>query len=43
MEEIPKPFIIEPGKMEEENFDFNLTLIGKAINYFPYFFYLFLN
>jgi len=42
-ETIPKPFIIEPPKEEKreynknEKISFNLLLIGKAINYLPYF------
>lgn len=44
---IPRPYIIEPPldfrrKMPAgEKFEFNLILIGKAIEFFPYFFTLF--
>jgi hypothetical protein len=42
-DEIPRPFVIEPPETEQTRFepgevlDFNLVLIGKAIDYFPYF------
>ncbi|MFH1097802.1 MAG: CRISPR system precrRNA processing endoribonuclease RAMP protein Cas6 [Candidatus Desantisbacteria bacterium] len=43
----PHPFIIEPSDVsksqyhEGETFEFNLILIGKAIDYLPYFIYTF--
>ncbi len=43
LEDIPRPFIIEPPLdsrtliKKNENLIFNLVLIGQAINYFPYF------
>lgn len=43
IEDIPRPFIIDPPFEEktkfspEESLSFNLILIGKAIDYFPYF------
>jgi hypothetical protein len=42
-DEIPRPFVIEPPETEQIRFepgevlDFNLVLIGKAIDYLPYF------
>lgn len=42
-EAIPKPFIIEPPKEKKtvyekgERINFNLILIGRAVNYLPYF------
>ncbi len=42
-EKVPTPFVIEPPETDrktfnpEDNFTFNLILIGKAIDYFPYF------
>ncbi|MCX7974431.1 MAG: CRISPR system precrRNA processing endoribonuclease RAMP protein Cas6 [Candidatus Aminicenantes bacterium] len=42
-EAIPKPFVIEPPKEEKnvynrgERLNFNLILIGRAINYLPFF------
>jgi hypothetical protein len=44
---VPHPFIIEPPLDEKtdyaggEGFDFRLLLIGKAIDYFPYFIHIF--
>lgn len=46
-EAIPKPFVIEPPKEKKaiyekgERIKFNLILIGKAINYLPYFIIVF--
>lgn len=46
-EKIPHPFVIEPPESPEnisepgENLTFNLILIGKAIEYLPYFVYSF--
>jgi len=46
-ESIPRPFIIEPPKENKkfyeskEKFYFDLVLIGKAINYLPYFILVF--
>lgn len=45
--EIPRPFIIEPPLeakrvyKEDETLEFNLILIGKAIDYLPYFIFTF--
>jgi len=45
--DIPRPFIIEPPVtskqtyFQAENLEFNLILIGKAIDYLPYFIYTF--
>jgi hypothetical protein len=42
-DEIPRPFVIEPPETEQTRFevgeilDFNVVLIGKAIDYLPYF------
>jgi len=47
VKEVPKPFIIEPPVSDKKVYNsseilkFNLVLIGKAINYFPYFFLAF--
>ncbi|MCX8014624.1 MAG: CRISPR system precrRNA processing endoribonuclease RAMP protein Cas6, partial [candidate division WOR-3 bacterium] len=44
-ESIPRPFIFEPALnnkqvyLQDEKFAFKLTLIGKAIDYLPYFIY----
>jgi len=46
-EKVPHPFIIEPPENSEKliapgnTIDFNLILIGKAIDYIPYFIYVF--
>lgn len=46
-ENVPHPFVIEPpddGRtylIKEDTLDFNLILIGKALNYLPYFIYAF--
>ncbi len=43
----PHPFIIEPppekkrGYTPEDEITFNLTLVGKAVDYLPYFIYTF--
>jgi len=48
LEEIPRPFVIEPPLTEKNYFvpgdklDFNLVLIGKAIEYLPYIVYTFI-
>ncbi|MCL0083419.1 CRISPR system precrRNA processing endoribonuclease RAMP protein Cas6 [Thermodesulfovibrionales bacterium] len=47
LKEIPRPFVIEPPTEtkkvynEDEILKFNLILIGKAINYLPYFIFTF--
>jgi len=43
-DEIPRPFIFEPPLNSEESsrrFDFGLILVGKAIDYLPYFIFAF--
>lgn len=47
LKEIPRPFVIEPPLEtkrvynEDETLEFNLILIGKAIDYLPYFIFTF--
>jgi len=48
IEEIPKPFVIEPPQMQKKYYNggesliFNLILFGEAMKYFPYFFLSFI-
>jgi hypothetical protein len=48
LEQIPRPFVIEPPEADPrtpyqpgERFDFRLLLVGRAIDYLPYFLFTF--